>query len=262
MHPIIFETKFFILHTLWIFLALAIMVGTLTTIKLSIKNGLKLQFLSNNSFKLILLSIAGARLVAILANYSTYFYEFSTNTLLNLFTIWDKGLSLWGGIIAFFLSLYFICKKSEQNFWKWLDVLVPSLILAIAIAHIGAFFDGINYGNPSQLPWAVNFESPSIKYAVPIHPSQIYAFLYSSIITTSLIFLSQAEKVKNLKKEGFIGLTGVSLYAFFRFIEGFTRGDDTWLIFGARMPQIIALIIFISSGIFLYLRYNKRRWKR
>ncbi|MDA1060258.1 MAG: prolipoprotein diacylglyceryl transferase [bacterium] len=261
MKPIIFESNIFVLHTIWVFFAIAVITGTYALIKLSVKNNLKLQFLSNNSFRLILISIIGARLLAIFANYDIYFYEFSGKTFLSLFAIWDKGLSLWGGIIAFFIFLYFDCKKSEQNFWKWLDVLVPSLILALAIAHIGAFFEGINYGNPSHLPWAVNFESPAIKFAVPIHPSQIYAFLYSGAISTALYLLSQSEKVKTLK-EGFIGTIGISLYALLRFLEGFTRGDDTWLILGARMPQIIASIVFISSGIFLFLRYNKRRWKQ
>lgn len=262
MQPILFETAFFTLHTLWVFVALAVIAGTYALIKLSIKQGLKLQFLSEHSTRLILWTVLGARMVTIIVNYQTYFYEFSGKTFLNLFAIWDKGLNLWGGIISLFLGLFFYCKKSDQDFFKWLDAIIPSLIIGLAIGHIGTFFDGIAYGKPSNLPWAVNFESPSIKYTVPIHPTQIYAFLYATTIAIGLYLLSQNEKIKNLEKQGFLGLLGVTAYAFFRFLEEFVRGNDVLLIFGIRLSQIFAFIAFISTGIFLFLRYNKRRWKK
>lgn len=256
MHPVIFQTKFFTLYTFWIFFAAAIIIGTYTLIKLSLRNSLKLQFLSENALKLIIWTIIGARILALIENYNTYFYEFSGKTFLQLFYIWDKGLNLVGAIIGFLLYLFFLCKKSDQDFWKWLDVIIPSLILGLAIGHIGAFFEGVNYGNETSLPWGVNFESPAIKYAVPIHPTQIYAFLYSIAISIWLIFLSQNEKIQNLKS-GFIGLLGVFLYTFLYFLEEFLRGDDVLTVFDIRVPQIFSFIIAFSTGIFLYRRYNK-----
>ena len=157
MKPILFETPFFTIHTLWVFVALALVTGTYALIKLSIKQGLKLQFLSEHSTRLILWTILGARIVAIMVNFQTYFYEFSGKTFLNLFAIWDKGLNLWGGIIAFFIGFFFYCKRSEQDFFKWLDAIIPAFITALAIGHIGTFFDGIAYGKPNSLPFAFNF---------------------------------------------------------------------------------------------------------
>lgn len=262
MKPILFETKFFTINTLWVFVALALIIGTYALIKFSIKQGLKIQFLSEHSTRLILWTIIGARIVTIALNYHTYFYEFSIKTFINLFAIWDKGLNLWGGMIAFFIALFFYCKKSDQDFFKWLDAIIPAFITALAIGHIGTFFDGISYGKPSGLPWAVNFESPSIKYTVPIHPTQIYAFIYATIIAIGISLISQNEKIKNLEKSGFLGLLGVTVYSFFRFLEEFVRGDDVFLILGIRLSQIFTFIVLISTGIFLYLRYNKRRWKK
>lgn len=250
MHPIVFQTNFFILYTFWLFFALAIFAVTYAIIKLSIKNGLKIQFLSENWLKLVLSALIGARIFSLIEHYNIYFSKISTINFLEIFAIWDKGLNLLGGIIGALLFLYFKCKKSDQDFWKWLDILVPSVIIGLAICHIGAFFEGINYGHETSLPWGVNFESPSIKYAVPIHPTQIYAFIYSTAIAISLIIL-------NKKKSGSIGIIGIMAYSFFRFLEEFLRGDDTLTIFEIRVPQILALIIFIATGIFLYHRYNK-----
>lgn len=260
MKPIIFQTSFFALHTFWIFFGLGLIVTIITLTKLSILRGLKLQFISDNALKILLWFLVGARIIGIITNYQTYFYELSSTAFFRLFFIWDKGLNLWGGIIGALIYLYFSCKKSEQDFWKWLDAIIPSLIAGLAVGHIGAFFDGINYGNETSLPWGVNFESPAIKYAVPIHPTQIYAFLYSTIITISIIIFSQSEKLKNLDS-GLIGLFSIEIYTFLRFLEEFVRGDDTWIIFGIRFPHIISFIILIGTGTFIYYRYNGTKFK-
>lgn len=267
MHPLLLQTDFFAIHTLWIFFGIAIIAATYALIKLSIKNSLKLQFLSENSGKMILISLIGARIVSLIENYDIYFYKLNTETFLQIFYIWDKGLNLWGAIIAFLIYLYYLCKNSEQDFWKWLDTVIPSIIIGLAIGHIGTFFEGINYGIETSLPWGVNFESPAIKYAVPIHPTQIYAFLYSTIIAVSLILLNQTEKIQNIKKAGFIGIVGILSYNFSTFLMEFLRGDDTLMILGIRVPQIITALIVIITGIFFYRRYNisdnsliKKKW--
>ena len=251
------------------FFSIATIVGTYTLIKLSSRHGLKLQFLSENSWNLILWTIIGARLASLLVNYQIYFYKFDFQTISHIFFIWDQGLSLWGAIAGFLIAFSLLCKKNEQDFWKWLDVIVPAVILALGIGHIGAFFEGVNYGHETNLPWGVNFESASIKYAVAIHPTQIYAFLYSIIISSSLIYLSHTKKIQNLKEPGFIGLLGIILYNFLRFLEEFLRGDDIQMIFSIRIPQIATLVVVITTGIFLYIKYNrpellkrKKKWKR
>lgn len=257
MHPILFQTKYFTINTLWFFVAIGIIVTIYAIVKLSIRNGLKLQFLSDNSWKLILWTLVGARIVAILTNINSYFYEFSGNALVKLLYFWDKGLNIWGATITFFIYFYILCKKKDQDFFKWLDVLIPAAIIGMAISHVGAFFEGINYGSESSLPWSVNFESPAIKYAVPIHPTQIYAAIYSTLIAITLIALNKSKKIATMEMHGLIGLLGIGAYQLFRFLEEFLRGDDIWMIFGIRSTQIFALTLTISTGIFIYFRYNK-----
>jgi len=261
MNPELIQTKFFTVHTLWIFIAIAIVAATFSIIKLGTKQGLKISFISNNAIWLIIASILGARIFALIINYRIYFYEFSLDTLTGTFQIWDKGLNLTGGIVGFFICLYYLCKKHEQDFFKWLDTLVPSFLIGIAFGHIGTFFEGSNYGNETSLPWGVNFESPSIKYTVPIHPTQIYAFLYTVLILIGLYLLNKFDKFKEIEKPGLTALLGASLYSFFKFLENFVRGDDTILILGIRINQIFALLATIFFGFIIYNRYNKRKSK-
>ncbi len=262
MNPVIFQTNFFTLHTIWIFFALAIIAITFSIIRLSVVNNLKLSFFSEHSWKLILWAILGARILFIIENFNLYFSDFSKETFLNLFAIWDKGLNVWGAIFAALIAFYFLCKKHEQDFFKWLDILVPSIIIGLAFGHIGSFFEGTNYGSPTGLPWGVNFESPAIKYTVPIHPTQIYAFIYSALVFSGLIFLSKTKFFKEKETGGLIGLLGITVYGFFSFLEEFLRGDDTLTLFDIRISQVLTLLVTITSGIFLYLRYNSTTKKR
>lgn len=256
MYPIIFKTDFFTLHTYWIFFALAIIAGTLALIKFSVKNSLKLQFLSSHSGKIILLTLIGARVIALIENYRTYFSEINLDTFFRIFFIWDRGLNLWGAVAAFLITFFYLCKKEDQDFWRWLDTIIPALILGLSFANIGAFFEGINYGHETSLPWGVNFESPIIKYAVPIHPTQIYAALYSFALSALLVVMGNSKKINKLKNTGFIGIFGITAYNLLRFLEEFLRGDDTLMILEIRVSQIAALILFIAGSILIYRRYR------
>jgi phosphatidylglycerol:prolipoprotein diacylglycerol transferase len=257
MNPILFETHYFIINTFWIFFLAAIIISVIVFVKTAMHNGLKLQFLSDHTGILILWTIIGARIFGLIENYDIYFYQITKETFLSIFYIWDKGINLWGGILGFFICLYFLCKKQDQDFWKWTDSIIPALILGVGIGSIGGFFEGINYGRETSMPWGVNFESPAIKYTVPIHPTQIYSFLYCTILSISLILLPKIGKIKNISFSGLMGIGGIILYGLLKFLEEFFRGDDVWMLFDIRISQIFALIFTILAGIFLYIRYNK-----
>ena len=256
MIPVIFENGVFAIYTLWIFIAIAVVASTYTLIKLSLRNGLKLQFLSDNSFKLFLVGILGARILGVIVNFDTYFYGFTLDNVLQVLYIWDKNLNIWGGLLAALFYLYKICKRDDQDFLKWLDVIIPSLIIGIGIGSLGAFFDGINYGKETSLPWGVNFENPSIKYTVPIHPTQIYAFIYSAIIAIILVLAGQRKDIEDETPSGLVSIVGIFLFNLMKFLEEFLRGDDTLLLFDIRVSQALTLVVLISSGIILFKRYN------
>jgi prolipoprotein diacylglyceryltransferase len=255
MFPIILETKYFTIHSLWLFIAIALIVGTLVFIKIGTKNGLKLQFLTENALILLVLSIIGARVFAILFSWNMFFYKYSLETFLQIFKIWDKGLSLWGAIFVGTITLYHLCKKNDQSLLKWLDSIVPAFLIAIAIACVGAFLDGSWYGNETTLPWGVNFESPAIKYTVPIHPTQIYILLFSTLIAVSAILLKDH---KFFEPNGKSATLSIGLFSLFNFLNEFLRGDDVTMIFGVRLSQATYAAIFIFSLIFYFIYYNKR----
>jgi phosphatidylglycerol:prolipoprotein diacylglycerol transferase len=128
----------------------------------------------------------------------------------------------------------------------------------MVLGHFGAFLDGTSYGRETNLPWGMIFESPSIKYAVPIHPAQLYAMLYSAIIALVLVILFK----KNAVKQGTITIIAIISYFSMMFLEGFIRGDDVFVFLSLREEQWLSLIVLIATGSYLYYRYNKSKKKQ
>lgn len=205
--------------------------------------------MANYSLSIFLGGLIMSRIFFVVRNYELYFNDFTLSTFLGMFYIWDKGLSPWGGVIGILLSLIYFARKEGESIKKWLDVVSVSIIGAITFSNIGAFLDGRNYGNETELPWGILVES-SI-YAVPIHPVQIYAALYSGILTVTLY---QLFNNKISKEPGNISLLALGGYSFFTILEEFLRGDESHLIFEFREVQIYALLGLLTAIILFLIK--------
>ncbi|MEN9212052.1 MAG: prolipoprotein diacylglyceryl transferase [Thermostichus sp. DG_1_6_bins_120] len=92
---------------------------------------------------LVVSGFLGARLYYVLTHWS----EFSDNPL-SAFAIWRGGIIIHGGVLAGALALYFYCRATGINGWKYADILTPGLILGQAIGRWGNFFNSEAYGAP------------------------------------------------------------------------------------------------------------------
>lgn len=253
MYPILLQLGPITVYSLWIFIGIGFFAALLIINKLAKKKRLKLQFLADYSLAIFFAGLLFSRIFFVIWNREYYFYEFDMTGFLQLFHIWDKGLSVWGGIVGMALSLFYFCRKTGENALKWLDVMSVSVMGAMSLASVGTFLDGRNYGNATSLPWGVMIEN-SI-YAVPIHPVQIYAAIYCAVITGILMSLSSR---KTNIKDGIISLMAMTSYGFFRFLEEFMRGDESNFFFGVREAQIYALLAAVAGGILIYAGMRKK----
>lgn len=252
MYPVLLEIGPITIYSLWIFVAIGFFAALLIMNKLIQKCRLPLKFIANYSLAIFFGGLIMSRVVYVLRNYQFFFQDFSFNSFLELFYIWDKGLSPWGGVLGIVLSLIYFARRERESVLKWLDVLSVSILGAIAFSNIGAFLDGRNYGRETDLPWGVIIEN-SI-YAVPIHPTQLYAAIYSGALT---ILLYQLFNHKISKEAGNITLLAVGGYSFFKVLEEFMRGDESNFFLGFREVQIYALLaLIIAIILFLVKKYK------
>jgi|TARA_B100001971_G_C18254722_1_gene581090 phosphatidylglycerol:prolipoprotein diacylglycerol transferase len=199
-------------------------------------------------FYLIIGVILGARLFYVL------FYNFSSyiSNPLDIFAVWQGGLSFHGGLIGAVIATYFFCKKKKINFLELADIVMIPLALALALGRIGNFINAELVGRITNVPWAVKFPH----YEGFRHPSQLYESLKNLVIFTALWFL----KDKNLRK-GTLFFTFIIMYSALRFFIGFFRAPDIqlgFIIFGLTMGQILNILMFLIGIIFI-VRINKKQ---
>jgi phosphatidylglycerol:prolipoprotein diacylglycerol transferase len=252
MFPILVQLGPFTIYSLWVCAAIGFFAAFLVVYKLLQKDRARLNFLADHSLAIFFGAVLAARIVFVAENYKSYFAQLDFEHLIGILYIWDKGLSFWGGMIGLCLTLAFFCRKEKEKLWKWLDVLTIGTMAGLVFGNLGTFLDGSNYGNETDLPWGVIMDNS--RFAVPIHPTQIYALIYTLCIT---IVLWNLWNTNYGKQEGNIALTGIICYGIFRFLEEFLRGDESNYLFGLREAQIYCIIALIAAGTLMYLRNKK-----
>jgi phosphatidylglycerol:prolipoprotein diacylglycerol transferase len=256
MYPDLLQIGPVTLSSLWFFIGLGFFAALIIINQLVKKNRLKLHFLAEHSLAIFFGGLLASRIFYIARNLSYFFADFNANKFLQLFYVWDKGLSVWGAVTGIVLSLYWFCRKEGEDYLKWLDVFSISILFALTFGNVGAFLDGRNYGIETSLPWGVIIRN-SI-FAVPIHPVQIYAAIYCGILT---IVLMQLFNRKIGREEGNITLIAAFSYGILRFLEEFLRGDESIVIMGLREAQIYALLAVAFAAILFYVRKKKQSQK-
>jgi len=254
MYPLLLELGPLTIYSIWLFVAIGFFVALLIMNKLIQKNRLDLKLIADHSLSIFLAGLILGRIVFVARNFDYFFPNFEFQNIVHIFYIWDKGLSPWGGILGILLMVSLFAWQNKQDIGKWLDVFSVGILGAITFANIGAFFDGRNYGHETILPWGILMENS--KYAVPIHPTQIYATIYSGILTS--IFFKYMSKRKS-KYSGQATLLIVLSYSVLRFIEEFFRGDESEFFLGLREAQIYALIAIVvtATTLIIFKKYNK-----
>jgi phosphatidylglycerol:prolipoprotein diacylglycerol transferase len=256
MHQVLIEFKSISILSIYVFITLGLFISLWVLGKLAQKNRLRLQFILDIGIRLIIGALIGGRIIAIIENYQFYFNRFNTYSFLKLFAVWDKDLAFWGVILGIGFVLVKNCQARNENIKKWADISIISLMVMLTFRNFGVFLDGSNGGKPTEFFTGMTFNSSNVIYTVPIHPTQLYATIYTGLLAFLLYFLFK--KYKN-QFEGLIFLVGATLLSSLRFLEGFLRGDDVLSLFRLRVPQLLSLIlaIYFSKKLYNYQVQNK-----
>ena len=192
----------------------------------------------------ILAIILGGRLgYVLLYNPKYYFYNF-----LDIFKIWEGGMSFHGGLIGVILASIMFAKKNNQNPYNYLDVVSIVAPIGIFFGRIANFINSELYGHETNLPWSVKFIQID---SLNRHPSQLYEAIFEGLIL--FLILIYFRRKGFMKIPGLISSLFLIFYSFFRFVIEFFRVPDEqlgYLFFNLSMGQIMSLTFFIA-GIYL-----------
>ena len=168
---------------------------------------------------LIIGIILGGRLGYILI----YNLSFYANNPIEIFKIWQGGMSFHGGLIGVIFASIFFAKKNNQNPFLYLDIVALVAPVGLFFGRIANFINSELYGTITNVPWAVTFIQVD---NLPRHPSQLYEALLEGLFLFLLLIYFR-NKFSN--KPGVISGLFLLIYSIFRFIVEFYRVPDEQL---------------------------------
>ncbi len=182
-----------------------------------------------------------------------YNLSFYLNNPLDIFKIWQGGMSFHGGLIGVIFATVIFAKKNNQNSFLYLDIVALVTPIGLFFGRIANFINSELYGTITNVPWAVTFIQID---NLPRHPSQLYEALLEGLFLFLLLIYFRN---KFLNKPGVISGLFLIIYSIFRFIVEFFRVPDEqlgYIFLNLTMGQVISLIFIISGIILFYLKYE------
>lgn len=193
----------------------------------------------------VLFSVIGARLFYVLTSLDEF------DSFLDVFKIWNGGLAIYGAIIAGALTIFLYCRIKKRNFYQFLDMVAPAVMLGQTIGRWGNFMNGEAHGSVTELFCRMGLRYSEYGQAIYYHPT----FLYESIWNmTGFILINLLYKRK--RYNGQVVLIYLTWYGFGRMFIEQLRTDSLYLfaeVWFLKISSLIGLFSFlIFGGILLY----------
>ena len=250
--PVAFQIMSFEIRWYSLAYILGIVIGWILCKKIFIKKSDISEKFDDFITYLIIGIILGGRIGYIV------FYNFSyyLDNFLEIFKIWQGGMSFHGGLLGVIVSSYIFAKKNNQNPFFYLDQVSLVAPVGIFFGRLANFINSELYGTVSNVPWSVIF----IKVDnLSRHPSQLYEAILEGIIL--FLLLMYFRKKSYLSKPGTISGLFLIFYSIFRFFIEFYRVPDEqigYLVFNLSIGQIISFVFLTIGTIIFYLKNENK----
>ena len=230
-----------------------ILIGWILSKRILISDAnLKEKFDDYITFLIIGIVVGGRLGYVLLYNFEYYYSNF-----IEIFKIWQGGMSFHGGLIGLIIVSFWFAKKNNQDPFEYLDIVSIVAPIGIFFGRIANFINSELYGLAANVPWAVKFVKVDDIYR---HPSQLYEAFFEGIILFFILLIFYQKGY--IKIKGFLSSLFLIFYSVFRFVIEFFRAPDEqlgYLFFKLSMGQLIS-ILFFSIG--LYLLFAKYEFKK
>ena len=196
--------------------------------------------------------ILGGRIGYVIFYNPEYYFE----NLIEIFKIWNGGMSFHGGLIGVILAVIYSSRASKIPIIIFSDLISIVSPIGLFFGRIANFINGELFGRVTNHHFGMIFPNGG---KLPRHPSQLYeAFFEGLVLFFIMIFLMSKSKFFEIK--GFLTSSFIFFYGIFRFfIEYFREPDDHigLIYFNFSMGQILSLPMIVSGLYFMIIFYNK-----
>lgn len=207
------------------------------------------DFFVHHFWKWLLVGVLGGRIFQLILTPELIL----NHGFLSFFVFWEgDGIHFLSFCGAFFYMLHRETKDTQFSCWRWLDVVVPFLLIGVLGEDIISFLTGNTYGTPTNLPWAIQYETFAVDIVDPVHPVPLYAF----ILHLGVYFWTQKHTQFYLRTPGRLFRITALLLLTIDFFMLFLRGDSPNIIGGFLKADHILYLIGIGA-LLVYIQKQK-----
>jgi phosphatidylglycerol:prolipoprotein diacylglycerol transferase len=216
----------------------------------------------------MVLGVLGARLYYVAFEWPS----FAGKSLLYILNPANGGLAIHGALIGAILSAVIYTRYRKLPLWQWLDICLPTVLVAQALGRLGNFFNQEAYGRPTDLPIGVAIDDdrrlPPYNDMQTYPPDQLFhaTFLYEltwNLVGFGLIMWLE-RRLRGWRRTGDLVAFYAIWYGLGRFWIEALRTDSlcTNGIGGScdgslRAAQIASVVLIAIGAAILF--YNHRR---
>ena len=168
---------------------------------------------------------------------------------LDIFKVWQGGMSFHGGFLGVLVAMLLFKQKHPQPWLKIMDFVAPLVPIGLGAGRLANFINGELWGRPTNSAYGMIF--PHVDN-IARHPSQLYQFALEGLLLFVILWWFS-------RKQRAVGaISGLFLigYGSFRFIAEYAREPDAYLgllSLGFSMGQWLSLPMIII-GIWMFFK--------
>lgn len=198
----------------------------------------------------------GARIWYILGDLESF------DSFLEMISIWNGGLAIYGGIFGGCLAGYLVCRYKKVSFLNMLDLSAVGFMVGQIIGRWGNFANVEVFGIETDLPWrmgvnVMNDAGTALLEWSYVHPLFLYESLWNLIGLLMLFAYMDSRKFR-----GELFLLYAAWYGIGRaWMEPLRDATYNLHIFGLRINMLLAIaiaVVAIAALVILYVRKPAR----
>ena len=174
---------------------------------------------------------------------------------LEIFAVWQGGMSFHGGFLGVLLAMAWFSRKTGRHWLDIMDFLAPLVPLGLAAGRLGNFINGELWGRTTDVAWGMVFRGAG---PLPRHPSQLYEMAAEGLLLFVLLWVYSSKP----RPRGAVSGLFLIGYGLARFACEYTREPDEFLgllAFGMSMGQWLSAPMVVAGAAMLAWAYRTRR---
>lgn len=259
MYPELFRIGSFPVNTYGVLLALAFLMALFVSARLGQRDGLQRERVFDLGLWMLLGGLVGSKLLLMVVEPE---YAGNLRQLLSLDFLRSGGV-WYGGFLGALGAGLLLIRRYKLPLAKTLDAFAPGVAIGQAIGRQGCFAAGCCWGEPTTLPWGVEFterghEITGVPLGVHLHPTQLYESFAALLIFFFLLWLHRRKRFAGQVIAAYAVLYGVTRFLI-EFVRDDPRGDVAGLTSLTHLStsQLISLLVVVGGLVFLFLRWRR-----